>query len=327
MSGGIIVLGMHRSGTSLIAEMLHRSGAFGRVDKCLPPNQWNARGYWELEPLVHLNTRLLQEVGADWIFPPSRKSDLQLAHLAEHGEYRDEAIGLLASMKSEAGSSWFWKDPRLSLLLPFWQRIWGNVRYVICVRDPLEICLSLRERDNLSFPVSILLWQRYMLATLEWTRKAPAIAIDYSAVLDNPAAECARLAHFLRDKAGPRGSASPAAKMTKAVDKHLQHCDAKRPHVAMPLTRSQAELQDTLERLAVCEPDAGKFDLQPCSLPGNWRGLLQGNLLLLRCQRRCATMSRGRIRGAPPMRADWKFWKAARSWSARMHCYPRYSSS
>jgi hypothetical protein len=293
MRDGVIVVGMHRSGTSLISEIVHRWGAFGRVNDCLPSNQWNARGYWELEPLVDLNTRLLAEVGASWSFPPSQKCDVQLASLSQRGKYRDEAIRLLASMKSQVGGSWFWKDPRLSLLLPFWQQIWGDVRYVICVRNPLEICLSLQERDNLSFPVSILLWQRYMLSILEWTRNAPAIAVNYSTVLKNPAAECARLSRFLLDPNGPRQSPEPARKMMRAVNKDLRHCRAECPHSPMLLTRSQFELQNTLERFAACGSAAAELNLQPCSLPRIWRGLLKGNLLLLRCRRRCNSLFPG----------------------------------
>ena len=99
-------------------------------------------------------------------------------------------------MNTANDAKWFWKDPRLSLLLPFWQKFWSGVRYVVCIRDPYEICLSLYERDGLSFEVSIALWQSYMLSVLEWTRNVPRIFMNYSSILRNPAEECSRLAQF-----------------------------------------------------------------------------------------------------------------------------------
>jgi hypothetical protein len=273
---------MHRSGTSLIAEMVHRWGASGRVSECLPSNCWNQHGYWELEPLVSLNNRLLEEVGASWSFPPSLESELQLAELADHGSYREEALGLLTSMNSDGKAKWFWKDPRLCILLPFWQRIWGRPRYVICVRDPIEICNSLQIRDDLSLPVSIMLWQCYMLATLEGTRDSSVLFMNYSEVLKNPAHECARLAKFL-------GNHSKAARisreMRKAVDGKLRHCQAQSACATVSLTRSQSRLWETLKELA-SPGGAGGTNLEGCSLPTGWRNLLRLNYLMLKCKRR-----------------------------------------
>ena len=284
MSGGIVVLGMHRSGTSLISEALHRWGAFGRVKECLPSDQWNARGYWEYSPLVDFNERLLQELGATWSFPPSQRDDARLAALAEQPPYRDEAKSLLASMKKKNKGSWFWKDPRLSLLLPFWQKIWGDVHYVICVRDPIEVCLSLQQRDHLSFPISILLWQRYMLSILEWTRNAPTIAIHYSKMLQHPASECARLSNFLLNADGLSPAFGGTAEMVKAVDRQLQHHEsAGRPFPAS-LTVSQKAIQEILEHMADCGAVSAEPNLKRCSLPRNWRSSLRLNLLLRRCQ-------------------------------------------
>jgi hypothetical protein len=297
VSPGIVVLGMHRSGTSLISEVLHRWGAFGRVNECLPSDQWNARGYWEYSPLVDFNERLLQETGATWSFPPSQRNDARLADLAEQPAYRDEATRLLASMKTRSKKGrWFWKDPRLSLLLPFWQKIWGDVRYIICVRDPVEICLSLKKRDNLTFPVSILLWQRYMLSILEWTRNSPAIAILYSNMLQNPATECARLSHFLTSAHGPHISAGASTEMAKAVDRELRHCESAGRPIPAALTDSQKELQETLERMANCGVASAEANLKRCSLPSAWRSTLWVNLMLLRCQRH---WNRARLSGQP----------------------------
>ena len=276
---------MHRSGTSLVSEIVHRWGAFGRAEDCLPSDKWNARGYWELSPLVDLNARLLREVGASWSCPPSFKDNNRLAGLAGIPKYREEALSLLASMSSEKHGGWFWKDPRLSLLLPFWQQLWSGVHYIICVRDPGEICRSLADRDRLSFPVSILLWQRYMLAILEGTRNAPTLFVSYSALLRNPACECSRLLNFLTEHSDVQLSPN-ISNMRRVVDGELRHFKVSNNEAPITLTKSQRELQETLDRLADWGDPGAEVNLESYSLPSSWRTILKANLLLLRCQRR-----------------------------------------
>jgi hypothetical protein len=267
---------MHRSGTSLVAELIHRWGAFGRSEDCLPSDKWNAHGYWELSALVDLNTRILDELGASWSFPPPEKLDSRLELLAQRSDFRGEAYNLLSRMESRSPGFWFWKDPRLSLLLPFWQEIWGDkVRYVICVRNPVEICQSLQERDRLSFPVSIALWQRYMLSVLQWTRGLPAYVVSYNAMLRNSARECAGLAQFL----GGCSESGRVTEMQRAVETDLRHFIAGRP-AAHRLTRTQSELYEALESVAAGVSPLSAMDLRKYALAGTWRSSLYVSLLV-----------------------------------------------
>ncbi len=288
MSRGVIVLGMHRSGTSLVAEMLHRGGVFGRVQECLPSDRWNARGYWELVPLVEFNESLLRAVGASWSFPPSDNQDLFLSELAQQSSYRTQALNLLGSMQVPAHNDWFWKDPRLSLLLPFWREIWGEPRYVICVRDPIEICRSLLSRDKLSFSVSLTLWQRYMLSILRGTQNTSALFVSYDRMLQQPRQECERLSNFLRSSEVGSDVASLAntSAMRSAVDTHLRHCKANYEDSPVSLTGRQLALQKTLESQAASDENAN-LDLSQHTAPSAWRTLLRLHLLLMRVERRC----------------------------------------
>jgi hypothetical protein len=283
---------MHRSGTSLIAELIHRWGAFGRVEECLPSNQWNERGYWELAPLVDFNRRLLRQVGANWSCPPNQDRDSDLAALAQRPEFRKEALRLISSMNGEFAGTWFWKDPRLSLLLPFWQELWDNPRYVICLRDPFEICRSLEKRDGLSFSVSMMLWHRYMLSILERTRNRNTLILSYSQMIRTPKQECERLARFLSDQSGHGHPARAAVEMQKAVSAELRHYQADSYMPFTLMTRRQRNLQEVLEILShSC--NLSSLDLQGCSLPPAWRALLRADLLLLRCRKRWNRMLPG----------------------------------
>lgn len=193
----IIVLGMHRSGTSLVAELVGRWGAFGS-DDFLPADYRNPQGYWEYAPLVHFNRRLLAKVRSQSFVPPSDQDEETLGVLASTGSWRNEGLQLIAAMETSTASAWYWKDPRLAITLTFWQKLWSEPVYVIVVREPLDTALSLKKRDGLPLTAGILLWQRYMSAILQRTEMhSRRIFVQYERLLSEPADECRRLCDFL----------------------------------------------------------------------------------------------------------------------------------
>jgi hypothetical protein len=232
---GIVILGMHRSGTSLTAELVHRWGAHGGEKAMLEANGWNPRGFWEYRPLVDFNDRLLQAVGSSWKVPPAESEDARLAGMAQESVYRAAAFELLGEMQNGEGP-WFWKDPRLTLLLPFWKRIWGDVAYVVPVRDPREIADSLKQRDGLSLSGSLLLWQRYMSAILlDREVASSAFFLSYADLLDNGIAECQRVCKFLDGSAGNQAWAVDERPqiMAQAIAPGLR-----RNHISVPFSES-----------------------------------------------------------------------------------------
>src|SRR3954451_22769499 len=115
MHRGIIVMSIGRSGTSSIAELVHRWGAYaGREEELQAADEKNPQGYWEYAPLLKFNHKLLLSVGAHLLLPPP--NDEILSKHAWEPEYREKALQMLDAM--QAGNRvWFWKDPRLSMLL------------------------------------------------------------------------------------------------------------------------------------------------------------------------------------------------------------------
>lgn len=267
MTEGIIVLGMHRSGTSLTAELVSRWGAYGSPRDLIPPGRWNRRGYWEYAPLVRFNDCLLQAVDSKWNVPPPVESAPRLSRLARRGEYRREGLELLRRMRS-AGRPWFWKDPRLAILLPFWRELWKQVTYVVVIRDPLHIAASLLERDRLPVSASLLLWQRYMLDILRETHAhRSTLFLDYDTLLDR-AAESERLAKFLGSRPDARRPMQPA------VDRTLRHHRHKAGTDRSALTESQAELADMLQGLAAGRRRPPPSKLAACAAAPGWREYL-----------------------------------------------------
>ena len=234
MQKGIIVLGMHRSGTSLVAELVHRWGAFvGHPDELLAADEQNIQGYWEYEDLVHFNNELLVSLEANWFIPPHNET--HIAQLLQHEGYRRKAEHLVETM--EEHPIWLWKDPRLSLLLPFWQQIWDDVAYIIVLRHPIDTVHSVQKRDA-HRPVSqseffsteyfLLLWQYYNLAVLRHTNTVQTkLFIQYEHILENPDQACATLATFLESVCATKTTQHD--QMVQAVTHKLQHNKSSKP--------------------------------------------------------------------------------------------------
>lgn len=222
----IIVLGVERSGTSVVAEMIHRWGAYaGDQEKLHKADMHAPRGYWEYLPVWDLLEELGEfESGATWW---ARDFQKRMAEKASDPTYRSKAMSLISEM-SRAGRSWFWKDPALSHFLPFWQKIWGDVAYVVTIRNPHDVAVSWEGfimppelQNRVSFvAMNLLRWQHMMLQILRHTESAQRkLFICYEDVIREPAAEADRLRNFLNTTLGVEGV--PAEEMAAAVDGSL----------------------------------------------------------------------------------------------------------
>ena len=73
----VCVLGMHRSGTSLLARLLNIAGIeLGAASSLARPAEDNPRGFWEHEELRKTNDALLQVFGGSWMDPPELTAKL-----------------------------------------------------------------------------------------------------------------------------------------------------------------------------------------------------------------------------------------------------------
>jgi hypothetical protein len=198
MAKNVIVLGMHRGGTSLTANLVNNCGFYAGNEKLLlKGDNRNARGYWEYTPLIGFNNELLSSIRAREFIPPSDEDYEELERKSSEPKYRDMALQLLEAMQENA-RAWFWKDPRLAVLLPFWKNIWGDVLYVVSVRHPIDIAFSLQKWHKYPISASLLIWQRYMSAILKGTETAQNILfVEYEKLIENPIQQCERLYDFL----------------------------------------------------------------------------------------------------------------------------------
>jgi len=231
----ILVLGMHRSGTSAVARMLNLCGAaLGR--DLLPPKQDNERGFWENSALLALHERFLEETGLHWY---------DLASLPEN--WRDGAAArrfvaaLPEALSEQFGDSRLFlvKDPRLSLLAPLWVEVLEHraVRpvFVITIRHPDEVAASLAKRDGLSYARSHLLWLQHLLEAEQATRGHPRVFVHYERVLADWRVELDRIAAAFGMN-WPNSGADTAEQISAFITPSLRHhgSDAREPAAPMP---------------------------------------------------------------------------------------------
>jgi len=192
-SGGgarlIVVLGMHRSGTSAITRGLKTLGVELGDNLYAPDPEINAKGYWEDADLAGLNIRLLEALGSAWHDTRPLPRDF-VDRLASRG-FLPQAVHLLQA-KLNSHRVFGFKDPRNSLLLPFWKRAFAQlhvrVGYVLAVRNPLSVIESLARRDRFDFKKSAQLWLMHSVHMMENTSSEKERAIvDYDILMETPA--------------------------------------------------------------------------------------------------------------------------------------------
>lgn len=189
----VAIVGMHRSGTSMVAQMLQQAGLhLGPDEALMPPAEENAEGFFEHLDFVRLNDEILNAAGAGWDCPPVSDFDWSSANLQP---FRERAAALAAPLQDQA--PWGWKDPRTSLTLPFWQSALGPLRTVVVVRNPLEVVTSLHRRNGFSIALGLTLWRIYAERILAATTPADRLITHYDTYFVDPAPEIERLIAFI----------------------------------------------------------------------------------------------------------------------------------
>ncbi|WP_287810384.1 glycosyltransferase [Pseudomonas sp.] len=237
----IIVLGMHRSGTSALTRGL---GALGihLGDSLYPAADDNPTGFWEDKDVIAINDRLLRELGSSY-------DRVGLVDARLMGNPAVEVILLDAkatlAAKLEYCSVWGMKDPRTARLLPFWQRLFRELDcelgYVIALRNPLSVADSLSFRNQFAPIKSYWLWLEHTLQAVNDTAGERRLVVSYDGMLNNPVRELNRMAEALQLPSP--GNEALKAYVEGFLDNDLRHS-----------ARTVQELRKATAELPLLEP-------------------------------------------------------------------------
>lgn len=169
----VVVLGMHRSGTSCLTGILQEMGVdLGDVVESAP---FNKKGNRESLGVMALNDEVLAYNDGSWDVPIA-----ELSWSDKHRRKRDKLISM------HSGSSiWGFKDPRVLFTLPFWMEGLGKhrVHFIGTFRNPLAVANSLNARQpEFSVERGIDLWASYTSKFIEYHKRYsfPVVNFDLS---------------------------------------------------------------------------------------------------------------------------------------------------
>jgi GT2 family glycosyltransferase len=217
----IVVLGMHRSGTSALCGALDVLGVnFGQ--RLALATKDNEKGHWEHYEIVSLHDELLRSLGSRWdddrpLPPDWTKRDV--TH-----DIRSLLIGILERDFAHA-SLFGLKDPRMCRLMPLWLPIFQTLRieahFILMVRHPWEVAESLAKRDGLEHPKSYLLWLEHLVQAMSATKAQRQLVVCYEEMINDPV----KVLTSLRKELGVnlREPSRARASLRKFLEPSLRH--------------------------------------------------------------------------------------------------------
>jgi hypothetical protein len=190
----ILILGMGRSGTSAMAQILGLCGAH-LPDNLLGPASSNVKGHFEPVDALDINEEFLNSFGLTWFDPTFRLQHEPPPHAA----FTERIVQFLTHYASK--SPLVVKEPRITALTRYWfdaaATAGWDVKVVIPVRHPHDVRASLAARDGLSADLSDALWIKYNLLAEHATRDRPRVFVAYDQLLTDWRGQLKRAARAL----------------------------------------------------------------------------------------------------------------------------------
>jgi len=182
----LLIIGMHRSGTSAIAGSMSIAG-YNVGKNIMSAKDDNEKGFFENKSIYDFNQNILNQLQLSWhqtIFPEIRWwQDEQFIPLKQE---------LAHIIKNEFGDAQniLIKDPRISILLPLYLEVLEHIqitpKIIIAIRNPLEVAASLKKRNEFSHSKSMLLWMDTTLKAIDYSKSLTHSILHFDAFLEKP---------------------------------------------------------------------------------------------------------------------------------------------
>lgn len=239
----IIVVGMHRSGTSLVCSILNKMGVYFGDTALLMRDQSNEKGYFERFQINEVQDYILRFNGYSWV----KISGYDAGCLGKVSQqiFDNGMRSFFNECRAEA--IWGVKDPRICLTFPLWRK---HLEHPVCVfafRNPCHVAKSLNRRDGFSLEYGLALWEKYNVLGLNNIRGLPIIFTDFDSVTSAPDYTINKLYSDLLE-IGVKGiRALDEREIGSLVDRKLVHHSEGNPGYECNTTTSQKKLYAQLK--------------------------------------------------------------------------------
>ena len=241
-NNALIILGMHRSGTSLLAGLLSQVDVKMGRSLYAPQKGVNEKGFWEHEDIVDTHDELLLHLNSQWddLLPWDETLGEKWWETDIVKSFSNRLIDLVERDFKDA-PVWALKDPRMCRLLPSWFPIFATlqikVTYICMNRNPFEVTGSLQKRDHFSREKALVLWLIHSLAAERYSRGLPRVFIDFDQVVTNPVGVLSKIEQEA-NLVFPVPVGEAKEKIEEFVSPGLRHHKADKlepPHEGLPL--------------------------------------------------------------------------------------------
>jgi hypothetical protein len=197
----VVVLGMPRSGTSLLANLLHVMGV-NLGNNLVKANEDNPEGYWENEDISRLQKQII-ELGIRLGGPD--RSLLAIPpkywNSPEFDESKQQLRDLVAKELEQSPGLWGFKDSRTTRILPIWKEVFQQLGlepvYLLALRNPLAVAASMAKLWETSPGLGQLMWLTHNVDALAGTGRQVRLVVDYDRWFSHPTEQLAALAAAL----------------------------------------------------------------------------------------------------------------------------------
>ena len=190
----LMVLGMHRSGTSAVAGHLCSHGFRAPYDTP-PADHNNPTGYWESQSIVRLHTELLAEAQSSWDDPFLPAAEEMGADMVTSRAHLAQALAAAFPGEADRSGVALLKDPRHCRWLPLWNSFISahciDSAVLLIHRHPMAVLKSLKRREQLPADRILLLWLEHTLEAEFYSRRFRRVIVSYEQFLKNPSATVA----------------------------------------------------------------------------------------------------------------------------------------
>jgi hypothetical protein len=223
---GVLVLGMHRSGTSALTRTLNLLGC-ALPEALVGASEGNELGHWESASAVILNDEILASAGSNWNDWGPINADWRASGV--RGQMVERATEVIREHKA-LGPLFALKDPRLCRLADLWldaaDSAGVDMRVVLMLRHPGEVSASLESRDLMAPGYGQLLWLRHTLDAEHLSRGRKRVVCRFDRLLVDWQDTIDRVRQGL-DLALPRNSPAAHAEVEQFLARDMRHHDAR----------------------------------------------------------------------------------------------------